>query len=70
VLDLERFPSFIFFTQLLVSLQGKNQGKNVFESSAEIPSQSLAQLLTKLSTEVHFFSVAVLESLLWFFLKK
>ena len=68
--DLERFPSFIFFTQPLALLQGKNQEKNMFESSAEIPSQSLAQLLTKLSTEVLFFSVAVFESLLWCFLKK
>ena len=42
----------------------------MFESSAEIPSQSLAQLLTKLSTEVFFFSAAVFESLLWCFLKK
>jgi hypothetical protein len=41
----------------------------MFESSAEIPSQSLAQLLTKLSTEVLFFSVAAFESLLWCFLK-
>ena len=68
--DLERFPSFIFFTQPLALLQGKNQEKNMFESSAEIPSQSLAQLLTKLSTEVLFFSAAVFESLLWCFLKK
>ena len=42
----------------------------MFKSSAEIPSQSLAQLLTKLSTELLFFSVAVLESLLLCFLKK
>ena len=42
----------------------------MFESSAEIPSQSLAQLLTKLSTKLLFFSAAVLESLLWCFLKK
>ena len=33
----------------------EKSGKNMFDSSAEIPSQSLAQLLTKLSTEVLFF---------------
>ena len=42
----------------------------MLESSAEIPSQSLPQLLTKLGNEVLFFSVAVFESLLWCFLKK